>query len=513
MERLFLYQMSDKAAIIILDGWGIGDKSHSDAIFHAKTPFTDSLYENYPNSTLRTDGENVGLPDGQMGNSEVGHMNIGAGRVVWQMLARINKDFRTKDIDSNQTLQAIIEDSVSNNKRIHLLGLVSDGGVHAHINHLLGLLDIFNEANVPAVFVHAFTDGRDTDPQSGKGFLEQVQEKCDSTKNAKISSVIGRYYAMDRDLRWERVKKAYDLMVNGEGEEFSTAVDGTQASYNNNITDEFILPFKTLPSEEGLIEDGDIVICFNFRTDRGRQITRALSQEDFHEFNMHKLNLDYYTFTQYDEQFTVNGIFFENENLKNTLGEVLSREEKTQLRAAETEKYPHVTFFFSGGREDVFNGEERLMVNSPKVATYDLQPGMSAVELTDKAIEIVKSKSPDFICLNYANADMVGHTGVYDAIVEAVETVDSCLQRLTEVLHEFGYTNVIIADHGNADKAENLDGSPNTAHTTNPVPVWITPLDKSVQINNGKLADVAPTILDIMGLPQPSDMTGRSLLK
>ncbi len=505
--------MSDKAAIIILDGWGIGDKSHSDAIYNAKTPFTDSLYHKYPNSTLRTDGENVGLPDGQMGNSEVGHMNIGAGRVLWQMLARINKDIRTNEILLNETLQTIISTAKSGNKKIHLIGLVSDGGVHAHIDHLLGLIEIFNESEVPAVYIHAFTDGRDTDPFSGKAYLKKVQEKCESTKNAKISTVVGRYYAMDRDLRWERVKKAYDLIVNGLGENFADITEGIQNSYDNKITDEFILPIKTLPSNEGLICEGDIVICFNFRTDRGRQITRALSQEDFPEFNMHKLNLEYYTFTQYDEQFKVNGIFFENENLKNTLGEVLSRESKNQLRAAETEKYPHVTFFFSGGREEVFNGEDRLMVNSPKVATYDLQPGMSAEELTDNAIEFIKSKSPDFICLNYANADMVGHTGVYNAIVKAVETVDSCLHRLTDVLHEFGYINVIIADHGNADKAENPDGTPNTAHTTNPVPIWITPLDPSVKIKHGILADVAPTILDIMGLRQPMDMTGRSLLK
>lgn len=508
---LIFVKMSKKAALIILDGWGIGNKSHSDAVFHANTPITDSLTQNYPTATLRTDGENVGLPDGQMGNSEVGHMNIGAGRVVWQMLAKINKDFKEGSVSSNPTFLRAIETAKQNGSRLHLMGLVSDGGVHAHVDHAAGLCSIASEMGVKNIYVHAFLDGRDTDPKSGAGFIHHLENAMLGT-SGRIASIVGRYFAMDRDLRWERVKKAYDLVVNGSGVAVDNAVEAIQLRYENGMTDEFMEPL--LLDSNGLIREGDTLVFFNFRTDRGREITRALTQEDFHEFNMHKLNLNFFTMTQYDEKFKVSGILYDNDNLVMTLGEVVARANKTQLRAAETEKYPHVTFFFSGGREEAFEGEQRLMASSPKVATYDLLPQMSAVELTDRAITAVRENQPDFICLNYANADMVGHTGVYSAIVTAVETVDTCLGRLLETLNELGYESIVIADHGNADFAVNDDGTPNTAHTTNPVPVWwINSQGKnSVSLNSGKLADVAPTILEILEVEQPSEMTGKSLI-
>lgn len=508
---LIFVKMSKKAALIILDGWGIGNKSHSDAVFNANTPITDSLTQNYPCATLRTDGENVGLPDGQMGNSEVGHMNIGAGRVVWQMLAKINKDFKDGTVSNNSTLIKAVETAKQNGGRLHLMGLISDGGVHAHVDHAAGLCKIASEMGVENIYVHAFLDGRDTDPKSGAGFISHLEKAMIGT-TGKIASIVGRYFAMDRDLRWERVKKAYDLVVNGTGVAVNNAVEAIESRYNTGMTDEFMEPL--LLDSNGLIREGDTLIFFNFRTDRGREITRALTQEDFHEFNMHKLNLNFFTMTQYDEKFSVSGILYDNDNLVMTLGEVVARANKTQLRAAETEKYPHVTFFFSGGREEPFEGEQRLMAASPKVATYDLQPQMSAVELTDRAIAAVQDQKPDFICLNYANADMVGHTGVYSAIVSAVETVDSCLGRLLETLNELDYESIVIADHGNADFAVNDDGTPNTAHTTNPVPVWwVHSRGKNeVRLNSGKLADVAPTILEMLEVEQPIEMTGKSLI-
>ncbi len=508
---LIFVKMSKKAALIILDGWGIGNKSHSDAVFNANTPITDSLTQNYPCSTLRTDGENVGLPDGQMGNSEVGHMNIGAGRVVWQMLAKINKDFKDGTVSNNSTLIKAVETAKQNGSRLHLMGLISDGGVHAHVDHAAGLCKIASEMGVENIYVHAFLDGRDTDPKSGAGFISHLENAMIGT-TGKIASIVGRYFAMDRDLRWERVKKAYDLVVNGTGVAVNNAVEAIESRYNTGMTDEFMEPL--LLDSNGLIREGDTLIFFNFRTDRGREITRALTQEDFHEFNMHKLNLNFFTMTQYDEKFSVSGILYDNDNLVMTLGEVVARANKTQLRAAETEKYPHVTFFFSGGREEPFEGEQRLMAASPKVATYDLQPQMSAVELTDRAIAAVQDQKPDFICLNYANADMVGHTGVYSAIVSAVETVDSCLGRLLKTLNELDYESIVIADHGNADFAVNDDGTPNTAHTTNPVPVWWVNRrgNNAVRLNSGKLADVAPTILEMLEVEQPIEMTGKSLI-
>ena len=503
--------MTKKAALIILDGWGIGDGTSSDAISIAHTPFTDSLYDQYPHAELLTDGENVGLPTGQMGNSEVGHMNIGAGRVVWQMLAKINRIISNGELSDNKEWQELIHYCESNQKPLHLMGLVSDGGVHAHENHLWGMIDKLKHSNIKEVYIHAFLDGRDTDPQSGLGHIEKLLRRLPDDR-FKLSSVVGRYYAMDRDQRWERVKKAYDVLVNGTGVQSNDVISSIKKFYNEGITDEFMEPIKLGDSNSGNIQNEDAVLCFNFRTDRGRQITRALTQEAFPENEMQPMKLHYKTFTEYDETFKIEGVLFDNENLTMTLGEVLEEAGKTQLRAAETEKYPHVTFFFSGGREAEFKGEHRIMAASPKVATYDLQPEMSAIELTNKAVDFIQSNQPDFICLNYANPDMVGHTGVYEAITKAVETVDTQLKRISEVLIQHGYEMLVIADHGNADFALNPDGSPNTAHSTNPVPVWYITSDSNAKIESGKLADVAPSILSILGVLQPKEMTGQNLI-
>ncbi|MDA9143879.1 2,3-bisphosphoglycerate-independent phosphoglycerate mutase [Bacteroidia bacterium] len=503
--------MTKKAALIILDGWGIGDGTSSDAISNAYTPFTDSLYDRYPHAELLTDGENVGLPTGQMGNSEVGHMNIGAGRVVWQMLAKINRIISNGELPDNKEWQELIHYCESNQKPLHLMGLVSDGGVHAHENHLWGMIEKLKDSNIKEVYIHAFLDGRDTDPQSGLGHIEKLLRRLPDDR-FKLSSVVGRYYAMDRDQRWERVKKAYDVLVNGTGVQSNDVISSIKKFYSDGITDEFMEPIKLGDSNSGNIQNEDAVLCFNFRTDRGRQITRALTQEAFPENEMQPLKLHYKTFTEYDERFKIEGVLFDNENLTMTLGEVLEEAGKTQLRAAETEKYPHVTFFFSGGREAEFKGEHRIMAASPKVATYDLQPEMSAIVLTNKAVDFIHSNQPDFICLNYANPDMVGHTGVYEAITKAVETVDTQLKRISEVLIQHEYEMLVIADHGNADFALNPDGSPNTAHSTNPVPVWYITSDSNAKIESGKLADVAPSILSILGLLQPKEMTGQNLI-
>lgn len=501
--------MVQKAAIIILDGWGIGKHDKSDAVWNANTPFTRSLTEKYANTTLRTDGENVGLPHGQMGNSEVGHMNIGAGRIVWQMLVRINKAFETGEINQNTGWNKITQ-LCNAGKSLHLIGLVSDGGVHSHLNHLIGLCRSAAEKGVKNIFIHAFLDGRDTDPKSGLGYLQAVEDAVAGT-GAKISTVIGRYFAMDRDKRWERVARCYKLMVHGQGEATQHVFDSIANHYNNGITDEFMEPLRVLEGDEGLIKAGDAVLCFNFRTDRGRQITTALTQQDFPEQAMQKLPLHYFTMTEYDDTFKIDGILFDSQNLNKTMGEVIASHGLTQLRAAETEKYPHVTFFFNGGREEPFDGEGRLMVNSPKVATYDLQPEMSAPELTEKAMAYIQENQPEFICLNFANPDMVGHTGVYSAIIKAVETVDGCLEKLSQTLLKFGYEFLVIADHGNADFAINDDGTPNTAHSTNPVPCWLVSEKQKPAMHAGILADVSPTILKLMGVAQPAEMTGKPL--
>lgn len=500
--------MNKKVGLIILDGWGIGDQTQADAVYQANTPYMDHLMSYYPNSKLSACGAAVGLPEGQMGNSEVGHLNIGAGRIVYQELSRINNAIKDRSFFINQTLLDALDYASKNQCKIHLLGLVSNGGVHSAFNHLEALIDLCKEKDSKKVFIHAITDGRDCDPKSAITDFIALEPRL--TSNIKIASVIGRYYAMDRDRRWERVEKAYNLYVNGEGALVASAKEAIQKSYEQGITDEFINPI--LCEQEGLIEPGDVVISFNFRTDRPREIAEVLSQHAIEGFNMKPLELYYVTMTTYDESFTKMHVVFQKNNLVQTLGEVLAAQGKSQVRIAETEKYPHVTYFFNGGREEPFEKEARLMINSPKVATYDLQPEMSAEEVKSTLISYVKQQLPDFFCLNFANPDMVGHTGVYDAIVKAVETVDSNLKEIIETLLPLGYAFIIIADHGNADYALNPDGSPNTAHSLNQVPCVVVG-GVNEPISDGVLADVAPTILALMELPQPKEMTGKSLIK
>ena len=497
-----------------MDGWGHGAVKDSDVIQHAHVPFVSSLYNKYPNTTLITCGEQVGLPEGQMGNSEVGHLNLGAGRIVYQELQRINVAIRTGEFQQNAALLSAIQYAKKNNKKMHLMGLVSDGGVHSHTSHLKAIVDLCTKEGLQQVFIHAFTDGRDTDPKSGLGYISALEQHLNKN-TAKIASITGRYYAMDRDKRWERVQLAYDALVKGVGTKANNAISAVQEAYEGNTTDEFIKPIILVDDHQeplALIEEGDAVICFNFRTDRCREITEVLTQKDFQEFGMHKLVLEYTTMTEYDNTFKNVHVIFKNDNLTHTLGEVLEENGKKQIRIAETEKYPHVTFFFSGGRELPFEGESRIMAPSPKVATYDLQPEMSAFELTAKIVPVIQNKSADFICLNYANADMVGHTGVWEAAKKAVETVDQCVQQVVEAALENGYTVFLTADHGNADFMKNSDGSPNTAHTLNPVPLFI--IDKTWRgpVKSGKLGDIAPTILYFMGIPIPAEMTGEVLV-
>lgn len=502
--------MTNHFGLIILDGWGIGDKSASDAISAANTPFMDSLLDTYPHATLTTFGEDVGLPEGQMGNSEVGHLNIGAGRIVYQELTRINKSIRDGEFQKNPVLLTAFDLAKKRNSKVHFIGLVSEGGVHSSQAHLHTLCDMANAHGLEKVFVHAFTDGRDCDPKSGLGFIQKLEDHL-SKGSAKIASIIGRYYAMDRDKRWERVAKAYQLLTKGIGTTATSATEAIRKSYENGVTDEFIEGFILEPT--GIIENGDIVISFNFRTDRPREITTVLTQEAFPAYEMSPLDIHYCTMTNYDASYKGLSVVFEKDNLINTLGEVISNMDRTQVRIAETEKYPHVTFFFSGGREEPFLGENRLLVNSPKVATYDLQPEMSALEVRDRIVSSITNEKPNFICLNFANPDMVGHTGVFSAITKAVETVDACLQDVVTAGRANGYEFLIIADHGNADFAVNPDGTPNTAHSLNPVPVILVTDDSGVKLNNGILADVAPTILNRMRLAAPIEMTGKSLLQ
>ena len=502
-----------KLVLLILDGWGYGKKDNSDAAYAANTPFFDSLLANYPNSKLEASGEAVGLPAGQMGNSEVGHMNLGAGRVVYQELGRINNSITEKYLNTNETLLKAFAYAKQNNKPVHLIGLVSDGGVHAHISHLKALCDIAKENELKDVFIHAFLDGRDTDPNGGLAYIAALDEHLASSAG-KIASLVGRYYAMDRDNRWERVKLAYDVMVNGIGEKFGSPELAIQHSYSQGITDEFVKPIVITDGQgnpTATIKEGDVVICFNYRTDRGREITQALCQKDFPEQGMCKLPLYYVTMTTYDESFENVNVIFTKDDLNNTLGEVLEANNKNQIRIAETEKYPHVTFFFSGGREKEFINEKRILVPSPKVATYDLQPEMSAAGITEAIVKELESKWPDFVCLNFANPDMVGHTGVFEAVVKAVETVDNCARKVVETGIANGYSFIILADHGNAEFMLNADGSVNTAHTTNLVPCIL--IDKDYKaVADGKLGDIGPTVLKIMGLEAPAIMTGNCLV-
>ncbi len=506
--------MNKKVLLMILDGWGIAKNPKFSAVDAAKTPYIKSLFEKYPHSKLEASGLAVGLPAGQMGNSEVGHMNIGAGRVVYQDLVRINKAIEEKELDKNPILLDAINYAKENNKSIHLIGLVSDGGVHSHIDHLKGLVTIAHNNGIKDLFIHAFMDGRDTDPKGGLAYLTNLQNHLSKT-TGKIASIIGRYYAMDRDKRWERIKLAYDLMVNGIGEKSTDVLKSVESSYRADVTDEFIKPIVAVDSNQNpiaTIKEGDVVLCFNFRTDRGREITVALTQQDFPEQKMKALSLYYVTLTNYDDSFNNVKLIFDKDNLENTLGEAISKAGKNQIRMAETEKYPHVTFFFSGGREEAFLGETRIMCPSPKVATYDLKPEMSAFDLRDKIIPELEKKEADFICLNFANPDMVGHTGVFEAAVKAVETVDACNQAVTEAALKNGYSVIIIADHGNAEVMINEDGTPNTAHTTNLVPCILVDSNYSGKISDGKLGDLAPTILTLMGIDIPKEMTGKILI-
>lgn len=510
--------MNRKVILIIMDGWGVaksGEEERS-AILAANTPYYNSLLEKYPNSKLKASGLAVGLPDGQMGNSEVGHTNLGAGRVVYQDLVKINLAVEDGSLAQEPVLADALDYAKMSGKKVHFIGLVSDGGVHSHIDHLKGLCSIAHNKGLSDVFVHAFTDGRDCDPKSGAGFLLDLQNHMANTVG-KIASVTGRYYAMDRDKRWERVKLAYDAMVRGEGTRIPEGglLAAIQVSYEEDVTDEFIKPIvatKADGSPVAVIEDGDVVLCFNFRTDRGREITEVLTQQDFPEQNMHKLDLRYITMTNYDETFKNVGVIYEKDNLNNTLGEILEKAGKKQIRIAETEKYPHVTFFFSGGREKEFVGESRMICPSPKVATYDLQPEMSAFDIRDAIVPALEKEEVDFVCLNFANTDMVGHTGIFAAAVKAAETVDQCVQAVVTTGLAHGYSSIIIADHGNSDYMVNDDGSPNTQHSLNLVPCILVDNTYSQPIKDGKLADIAPTILELMEIPKPAEMVGESLL-
>ncbi|WP_291962641.1 2,3-bisphosphoglycerate-independent phosphoglycerate mutase [Maribacter sp.] len=505
--------MNKKVILMILDGWGKSPDPEVSAVDKANTPFIDSLYTKYANSNLLTDGMNVGLPEGQMGNSEVGHMNLGAGRIVYQDLAKINKAVNENTLSSEPVLKSAFDYAKKNNKDVHFLGLLSDGGVHSHTNHIKGLIAAGKESGVNNMYLHAFTDGRDVDPKSGKGFLEDIVA-YGSDKNTKLATVIGRYYAMDRDKRWERVKEAYDVIVNAEGEKSTDIGKTIQKSYDADITDEFIKPIvmtNTDGTPVASVKEGDVVIFFNFRTDRGRELTQVLSQVDMHEQNMHKLDLYYVTLTNYDESYNNVHVVYNKDNIVETLGEVLSNAGKKQIRIAETEKYPHVTFFFNGGREVPFEGESRILCPSPKVATYDLQPEMSAFEIRDKIIPEIKKGDVDFICLNFANPDMVGHTGDMNAAIKACETVDECAKDVITAAIEKDFSVIVIADHGNCETMINEDGSPNTAHTTNPVPLIL--VDKDIhQIKDGVLGDIAPTILKLMGVEKSTFMTQNSLV-
>jgi len=520
--------MSKKALLVILDGWGIGKHDKSNAIYSTPTPYWDSLLEKYPNSQLQASGENVGLPDGQMGNSEVGHLNIGAGKIVYQDLVKINIACRDNSILKNPEIVNAFTYAKQTGKNIHLMGLVSDGGVHSSIDHLFKLCDISKEYGIENTFIHCFMDGRDTDPRSGKGFIEQLEKYLSSPTppkegllpplgggGTKIASIVGRYYAMDRDNRWERVKEAYDLLVSGKGEKFKCAVQAMQTSYNKDITDEFIKPVVMVKDDGtpvGTVKEGDVVIFFNYRNDRAKEITIALTQTDMPEHGMKTLPLYYCTMTPYDAKFTGLHILFDKDNVQNTLGEIIAKMGKKQLHIAETEKYAHVTFFLNGGRETPYDNEERILVASPKVATYDLKPEMSAYEVKDKLVAEINTQKYDFIVVNYANGDMVGHTGIYEAIEKAVVAIDTCVKDTIEAAKINGYEAIIIADHGNADNALNADGSPNTAHSLNPVPFVYVTENKNAKVETGILADVAPSICHIMGIVQPAEMTGKNLI-